>query len=209
MIMISVVIPLYNKQTYIAEAINSVLTQSFRDFELIIIDDGSTDGSLSIVEAFNEERIQLIKQVHSGVSEARNTGIKKAKYPWIALLDADDWWAPHFLNEIVGAMQKFPDQLIFASGRSRVFDTVTERYSNTLLPDDGVTELLNYFQKPALGIITHTMIFQLLSLMMRLIIILLILNPAKILLMIKMKRSYIKYKKMKIGRQLQKISIKV
>ena len=144
--MISVVILLYNKQAYIAEAINSVLTQSFRNFELIIIDDGSTDGSLSIVEAFNEERIQLTKQVHSGVSEARNTGIKKAKYPWIALLDADDWWAPHFLNEIVGAMQKFPDQLIFASGRSRVFDTVTERYSNTLLPDDGETELLNYFQ---------------------------------------------------------------
>lgn len=88
--MISVVIPLYNKEASIAQSLKSVLSQEYEDFEVVIVDDGSTDGSVDIVEAINDPRIRLIKQENGGPSKARNTGVKNAKGEWILFLDADD-----------------------------------------------------------------------------------------------------------------------
>ncbi len=88
--MISIIIPLYNKERTILQSIESVLSQSFRDIELVVVDDGSTDSSVSIVEGIGDNRLTLIKQDNAGPSAARNTGAKEAKGDWIVFLDADD-----------------------------------------------------------------------------------------------------------------------
>ena len=97
--LISVVIPLYNKKKYILRAINSVLRQSYSEIELIIVDDGSTDGSADIVRSVIDNRIRLYSQKNNGVSAARNFGVKKAKAKWVAFLDADDEYEPEFIRE--------------------------------------------------------------------------------------------------------------
>ena len=84
----SIIIPLYNKELFIKATINSVLNQTFNDFELIIVDDGSTDNSHQIVSKYQDSRILLIKQENQGVSEARNSGIKLSKSNYIAFLEA-------------------------------------------------------------------------------------------------------------------------
>ena len=86
--MISVVIPLYNKEKQIKRTLQSVLTQTFQDFEIVIVNDGSTDNSTIEVEKIKDSRIRLIHQENAGVSAARNKGIEEAKYELIALLDA-------------------------------------------------------------------------------------------------------------------------
>ncbi len=105
--MISVVIPLYNKETSIAQSLNSILSQSYQNFEVVIVDDGSTDSSVSIVEAMNDSRIRLIRQENGGPSKARNEGVKIAKGDWILFLDADDELLPdaleYFMEEKVSA----------------------------------------------------------------------------------------------------------
>ena len=144
--MISVVIPLYNKESLIKETIDSVLSQTFSNFEILIINDGSTDNSLQTVEAINDNRITIINQENAGVSVARNSGVKKAKYPWVAFLDADDWWSSTFLEEVTNAIHTYPNEQLFATGRSRVFTTETERYVNQFLPGNGELGIVNYFE---------------------------------------------------------------
>jgi glycosyltransferase involved in cell wall biosynthesis len=106
---ISVVIPLYNKGPYIERAITSVMSQSFQDFELIVVDDGSTDGGGEIVEAIRNPLLKLVRQENQGVSAARNRGIELARGEWIAFLDADDAWKPGFLEEIMNLRRLFPE----------------------------------------------------------------------------------------------------
>lgn len=96
--MFSVIIPLYNKAAFIERAINSVLKQDFQDFEIIVINDGSTDGGEELVIKKFGNKIKLINQINSGVSAARNLGIINAKFPWIAFLDADDFWSGSYLS---------------------------------------------------------------------------------------------------------------
>ena len=98
--MISVVIPLYNKEASIKQSLMSVLSQSYPDFEVVIVDDGSTDQSVAQVEEIQDPRIRLIRQENGGPSKARNTGVKNAKGDWILFLDADDELLP-------GALQYF------------------------------------------------------------------------------------------------------
>lgn len=114
--MFSVIIPLYNKAPYIAKAIESVLGQTYRDFEVIVIDDGSTDQSLEVAKTFENKSITIISQPNSGVSTARNNGVKLAKHPYICFLDADDWWHPTFLEEMKQLITDFPDAGIYGSG---------------------------------------------------------------------------------------------
>src|SRR5690554_2047730 len=113
--MFSVVIPLYNKEKNIADTIQSVLNQSFQDFEIIVVNDGSTDNSISIVEAIKDERIRIINQENQGVSSARNKGIKEAKYKWITFLDADDLWMENHLQEALEMMKMFPKGKVFTT----------------------------------------------------------------------------------------------
>lgn len=114
--MFSVIIPLYNKAPYVAKAIESVLGQTYRDFEVIVIDDGSTDQSLEVAKTFENKLITIVSQSNSGVSTARNNGVKLAKYPYICFLDADDWWHPTFLEEMKRLITDFSDAGIYGSG---------------------------------------------------------------------------------------------
>lgn len=104
----SVVIPLYNKAPYIKCAIASVLAQTVQDFEIIVLDDGSTDGGADIVAAIGDPRIRLFRQANAGVSSTRNRAISMACGQWVAFLDADDWQHPHYLQSLVIAQYLHP-----------------------------------------------------------------------------------------------------
>lgn len=97
----SVVIPLYNKESYILRAIQSVLTQTYTDFELIVVDDGSTDGGPELVNHVQDPRVRLVQQSNGGVSMARNRGVRETLNDWVAFLDADDEYEPIFLSRVV------------------------------------------------------------------------------------------------------------
>lgn len=130
--MFSVIIPLYNKAAYIKKALRSVQAQTFREFEVIIIDDGSTDNSLNLVNKFIAEissssatspplgGFRGASQPNQGVSTARNNGVALAKYPYICFLDADDWWAPTFLEEMKSLIENFPDAGIYGTSYYKV-----------------------------------------------------------------------------------------
>ena len=137
---------MYNKEEYIEKTLRSVLSQTMETFEVIIVNDGSTDDSIKKVEQFQDSRIQLIHIVKSGVSKARNTAIKNAKYSWIAFLDADDWWAPTFLEEILTTIKQFPNYKVFATGRSLVYKNRKQRYKHSYLPVDGTLGTVNYYE---------------------------------------------------------------
>ena len=106
---ISVVIPLYNKERFIKKTLNSVFNQTFLDYEIIIVDDGSTDNSASIVNAINDKRITVFSNQNKGVSHARNFGISKSNSALIAMLDGDDIWEPNHLGNLYNLYEKFPD----------------------------------------------------------------------------------------------------
>ena len=106
---VSVIIPLYNKAREIRRSINSVLSQTHRDFELIVVDDGSTDSSGDIVRQFVDPRIRLFVQVNSGECAARNRGVEEARGRLIAFLDADDEWLDDFLETVLVLHEQFPD----------------------------------------------------------------------------------------------------
>lgn len=106
--MISVVIPLYNKERQIANTLHTVFAQTFTDYEIVIVDDGSTDRSAEIVAAMHDKRIRLIRQKNAGVSAARNRGISEARGEFIALLDADDEWKPDYLATQMHLAETYP-----------------------------------------------------------------------------------------------------
>ena len=111
----SVVIPLYNKEKSIERAVRSVLAQTHQEFEIIIINDGSTDDSLVNAQKIVDFRINIFSQANMGVSVARNVGISKTEYNLIAFLDADDEWHPKFLEKICVLINTFPECGVFAS----------------------------------------------------------------------------------------------
>lgn len=114
-IAISVVIPLYNKVRHIRRAIDSVLAQSMQAFEVIVVDDGSTDGGGDVVCEIDDPRIRLIVQENRSVSAARNRGIRDSSYEQVAFLDADDEWLPLFLETVTGLQARNPEAGMFAT----------------------------------------------------------------------------------------------
>jgi glycosyltransferase involved in cell wall biosynthesis len=115
-IMISVVIPLYNKVAFIERAVRSVLAQTYHQFEIIVVDDGSTDEGPALVRRFAQPHIRLIWQANAGVSAARNSGIVAARSELIAFLDADDEWMPEFLETILRLKDTYPLCSVFGTG---------------------------------------------------------------------------------------------
>jgi len=106
---ISVLMPCYNCAAHVEEAVRSVLAQTFVDWELIVVDDGSRDDSADRVAACEDPRIRLLRQDNAGVSAARNRAIAAARGARLAFLDADDWWAPTLLERLSGALDEHPD----------------------------------------------------------------------------------------------------
>jgi glycosyltransferase involved in cell wall biosynthesis len=111
----SVVIPLYNRSDSITETINSVLTQTYQNFEVVIIDDGSQDNPESVISKINDSRIRFIKQANQGGARARNRGIEEARSEYIVFLDSDDFFAPEKLTVLYETIQKNPDFHVFIS----------------------------------------------------------------------------------------------
>jgi len=113
--MFSVIIPLYNKKDYIERSVTSVLNQSFKDFELIVVDDASTDGSLDVLHKIKDDRIKILKREtrgHGGYA-ARNEGMLKAEFDYVSFLDADDEWNKDYLKTIFDLIENFPEATVF------------------------------------------------------------------------------------------------
>ena len=122
----SIIIPLYNKENFIEETLKSVLNQTFQDFEIIIVEDCSTDNSKQKAESVVSEKIKIIQhEKNRGLSASRNTGIEKANSDFLAFLDADDIWHDNYLEKIFQLIQNFPTAHLFATN-------YLEAYSNEI-----------------------------------------------------------------------------
>ena len=145
----SVIIPLYNKAPYVAKAIQSVLSQTFTDYELIIVDDGSKDDSAAVAQKAIDgcDHCRLIRQENAGVSVARNNGVALSKGEYLCFLDADDWWEPTFLEEMKELIDEFPEAGIYGTN----YTIVNEAKHKTRVANIGVNEgfekgYINYCQ---------------------------------------------------------------
>ena len=107
--MVSIVLPTYNREAWLSSAIDSVIRQSFRDWELVIVDDGSTDRSADVVRELPDSRLTYVRTDHAGVSKARNLGVSLTHFPWICFLDSDDQWEPSKLERQIEALEEYPE----------------------------------------------------------------------------------------------------
>ncbi len=113
---VSVIIPAYNSEKFIAEAIRSVLRQTYADLEILIIDDGSTDATGDVARGFSDPRIKYIRRENGGTAAARNTGIKNSTGVYIAFLDHDDIWMPDKIERQVGFLEETGAKAVFCNG---------------------------------------------------------------------------------------------
>lgn len=149
----SVVIPLYNKVDSVSRTLASICEQRIAAAEIIVVDDGSTDGSAAKVTALNIPNLTLVKQKNQGVSAARNFGVTLAKHPHIAFIDADDQWSPFYLYEMNKLIQRFPEHHCFASNYQKVFadgDYRNPKLAIGDIPPRGCV-MNNYFEVCAKG----------------------------------------------------------
>lgn len=116
---VSVVIPAYNAARFIGGAINTVLAQTFTDYELIVVDDGSTDSTAALVREFGD-RVRLLSQPNAGAAAARNHGIRVARGTWVAFLDSDDEWQPHHLQGLLRQAEAQPEAHLIYGGKVTV-----------------------------------------------------------------------------------------
>ena len=117
----SIIVPLYNKAPYVHKALDSIISQTYQDWECIVINDGSSDNSLEVVKNFVDEfkiydlRFKIVDQSNAGVAAARNNGVIASHGEYLCFLDADDWWEPTFLEEMDKLITEYPDAGIYAS----------------------------------------------------------------------------------------------
>jgi glycosyltransferase involved in cell wall biosynthesis len=152
-IQFSVVIPLYNKVDSVNRALESVCAQRYAAAEIIVIDDGSSDGSAEKIRRLNIPSLKIIQQTNQGVSAARNLGVSLASFPYIAFLDADDQWSPFYLAEIHNLILRFPEQGFFASHYQKVVEQ--DIYIDPKLAMENISPtgciLENYFEVTSKG----------------------------------------------------------
>ncbi len=147
----SVIIPLYNKAHYVEKAIHSVFNQTCLDYELIVVNDGSTDGSLDVVKNVidsanhNKVEVKIINQENSGVATARNNGVNAAQGELVTFLDADDWWADIFLEEMLSLCNEFPQAGIYGCAYYRVIKGKNYK-ENIGVDKEFKSGLINYFK---------------------------------------------------------------
>lgn len=150
----SIIIPLYNKEPYIEKALKSVKKQTFEDYELIVVDDGSKDDSAIIAESCLDElwgdnptQVRLIRQNNTGVSTARNNGVDVSHGEYICFLDADDWWEPTFLEEMSQLITNYPDAGIYGTNYTIVNETKHKtRIAPIAVEKDFQSGYINYCQ---------------------------------------------------------------
>lgn len=145
----SVIIPLYNKAPYVAKAIQSVLSQTFTDYELVIMDDGSKDDSYEVALRTIEgnPNCHLYRQKNSGVSVARNNAVALSRGEYLCFLDADDWWDTHFLEEMSRLIAGFPEAGIYGTNYTIVNETKHKTREAQIGVEDGFERgYINYCQ---------------------------------------------------------------
>jgi len=127
---VSVIIPLYNKGYLVVRAINSILAQTFQDFEIVVVDDGSTDDGPGCVREFTDPRLRMVRQENAGPGAARNRGVRESSPALVAFLDADDEFAPDFLSVSVRNLDANPDCVLSVANHYRG----TDKIPATLIP---------------------------------------------------------------------------
>lgn len=158
----SIIIPLFNKEYSIISTIQSIINQSIYDWELIIVDDGSTDNSLELVKEFinmpsvKELNIDIISQKNQGVSAARNNGVRRAKNNYICFLDADDEWKPSFLEEMYNLINDFPEANLYCLQHETKIDE-KDPIRNRCYHKDGFRGYVkNFFKASLIGSIANS-----------------------------------------------------
>jgi glycosyltransferase involved in cell wall biosynthesis len=155
--MFSIVIPLYNKEDSVAMSLRSILAQSFQEFEVIIVNDGSTDRSIEQIKGIADDRIHLIEQANQGVSVARNTGIENANCDFIAFLDADDLWHRDYLQCMADCINRYPGfswwgaDYISTVGDSAIRANNEKQYVFC----EESTEVVDFFERSRIRYIVH------------------------------------------------------
>lgn len=140
----SIVIPVFNKEKFVSNTLKSVLSQTFSDYEIIIVNDGSIDNSEAVIKAFTDKRIQYFSKENEGVAVARNFGIDKAKSEFVCFLDADDFWQPDFLKTMYSCIQKFPEQKVFACAIE--IETKNKTFAaDYSIPKNAAVEIVDFF----------------------------------------------------------------
>lgn len=147
----SIVIPVYNKEKHIINTIQSVIDQEFVDYEIVIVDDGSTDKSITYLKSLNNCKINIYHQNNSGVSSARNRGIKQSKGEFILFLDADDIWKNNHIKIINSLIDEFPLNSVFSSGFAIKNN---DRVTKIQKVDAGIVD--NYFKQAIIAPVVHT-----------------------------------------------------
>ncbi|MDH7444981.1 glycosyltransferase family 2 protein [Aquimarina sp. 2201CG14-23] len=155
----SIIIPVFNKEDTIYNTLTSVLEQDFNDYEIIVINDGSTDNCENIILGFKDHRIQYISTENNGVSKARNLGIKKANGKLIAFLDADDYWYPNHLEVLSKSFQKFPDAGLYTTSYEKRFNhksTFTANFNNINAESNIIMIVEDFFESSTIDAIAWT-----------------------------------------------------
>ena len=146
--LVSVIIPLYNKEPYVERALRSVLMQSIQTFEIIVVEGGSTDNSLEKVQGFDDPRITVVQQREKGVSAARNEGVQAARSEFLAFLDADDEWIPGFIETMIRLQDNYPHAgAYFTAVKEHGLHNEEKNHRYSFVPSEGWEGLVdNYFQ---------------------------------------------------------------
>lgn len=145
-IIVSVIVPLYNKVNEVERAIDSIFAQTIQDFELIIVDGGSTDGSMEKIKPYlRDPRIIVHHQRSKGVSGARNEGIELTSANLVTFLDADDEWKPTYLEEILSLQKMYPNAGIYATAYIPTFGTEAQKLDLGDIPDSWRGVMPSYF----------------------------------------------------------------
>lgn len=144
--MVSVVIPLYNKENSITSTLQSVCAQTYTDFEVLVVNDGSTDNGATLAAKYPDTRIRVINKPNGGVCSARNRGINEAKGEFVALLDGDDQWDKEYLAEQVKMINDFPEAVMWGINFAETNNGKLVRRVSTGLPDGFRGYVENYFE---------------------------------------------------------------